>query len=33
MEVEVLSPAMLEGEELSFILADPDRAYVIRKIM
>lgn len=33
MEVEVLSPAMLEGEELSFILSTPDWAYVIHKIM
>jgi len=33
MEVEVLSPAILEGEELDFILSGPDIAYVIRKTM
>ncbi len=29
--VEVLSTAMLEGEELTFVLAGADKAYVIRK--
>ena len=33
MEVEVLSPAMLDGEELTFILSGPEKAYVIRKTM
>ncbi|MDZ4382228.1 MAG: protein-disulfide reductase DsbD family protein [Parvibaculum sp.] len=33
VEVEVLSPAMLEGVELGFILSGPDTAYVIRKTM
>lgn len=33
VEVEVLSPAMLEGEELGFILSGPNAAYVIRKTM
>ncbi|MCF8470385.1 MAG: hypothetical protein K9G30_06345, partial [Parvibaculum sp.] len=29
--VEVLSTAMLEGEELTFILSGTDKAYVVRK--
>lgn len=33
MEVEVLSPAMLDGEELTFILSGPEKAYVIKKTM
>lgn len=33
MEVEVLSSAMLDGEELTFILSGPDTVYVIRKTM
>lgn len=33
MEVEVLSPAMLEGEELSFIFSGPDTAWIVRKTM
>ncbi len=33
MEVEVLSPAMLDGKELAFFLSGPGRAMVIRKKM
>lgn len=33
MEVEVLSPAMLDGKELTFTLSGRDTALVVRKVM